>query len=221
MDREQFAVIFDMDGVVVDNMKFHVMAWLSFCQNYQISLTLEDYFKNLNGKNARDSFEYLFEWPMGAEELAKFTNEKESLYRELYLSHIKPAAGLVKFLEDLKNNGVKIAIGTSAPQQNIDFTLGETGIKKYFDAIIDSSMVKNGKPSPDIYLKAAEVLQIEIKNCVVFEDALIGIDAAKAAGMKVIGVTTSHTADDLKHTDLQVPNFEEINSDVIKKLINK
>jgi len=216
----EIAVIFDMDGVLVDNLKYHVIAWLKFCENHNIRLTEEDFFKNLNGKNSQDSFKYIFQKTISQSDVQKFTDEKESLYRNLYLNHIKPAEGLIDFLKELKNNSVKIAIGTSAIEENIDFTLNHTKIKQYFDTIVHAEMVTHGKPAPDIYLKAAEILNVPIKNCVVFEDALLGVEAGLKAGMKVVGVTTSHTAEELKHTDLQIPNFIGLTYDKIKELLH-
>ncbi len=216
----EIAVIFDMDGVLVDNLKYHVTAWLKFCENHGISLTEDDFYKNLNGKNSRDSFLYIFKKTISQSDVEKFTDEKESLYRSLYLPFIKPAEGLIDFLKELKSNDVKIAIGTSAIQKNIDFTLNNTKIRDYFDAIVHAEMVTHGKPAPDIYLKAAEILNLSAKSCIVFEDALLGIEAGQKAGMKVVGVTTSHTVEELKHTDMQIPDFKGLTFDNIQNLLH-
>jgi len=203
----QIAFIFDMDGVLVDNLEFHVTAWLEFCADKNIPLNREEFFQNLNGKNAQDTMNYFFKREVEPELAHALNEEKEVIYRSIYLPHIKPANGLVELLESLKAKGVKLAVGTSAPPANVDFTLDNAGIRHYFDEIVDASMVKNGKPAPDIYLKAAEKLGVPIEHCVVAEDAMQGIQAGLSAGMKVIGITTSHTAEELAHTHLQAPDF--------------
>lgn len=214
------ALIFDMDGVLVDNLQYHVEAWLAYCRKHDIPLTREEFFEHLNGKNARDTFEYFYKKPIDTKVADELNEEKEILYREIYKDHIKPAEGLITLLKDLKSKGVKLAVGTSAAKNNIDFTLDNTGIREYFDEIIDSSMVKKGKPFPDIYLKAAEKLGVPPTHCVVAEDALMGIQAGLSAGMKVIGVTTSHTAQELSHTDLQVQDFREVTYESLLKLLS-
>jgi beta-phosphoglucomutase family hydrolase len=221
MTEKQIAFIFDMDGVLVDNLEYHVIAWLEFCAKKNIPLTREEFFQNLNGKNAQDTMNYFFKREVEPELAHTLNEEKEVIYKEIYRPHVKPAEGLVTLLESLKAKGVKLAVGTSAPQGNIDFTLDNAGIRHYFDEIVDSSMVTNGKPAPDIYLKAAEKLGVAIDNCIVAEDAMQGIQAGLSAGMKVIGITTSHTAEELAHTHLQAPNFTGITYDTLVELLAK
>jgi HAD superfamily hydrolase (TIGR01509 family) len=108
----------------------------------------------------------------------------------LYKHEIKPIDGLVEWLEALKRAGLKIGLGTAADFTNADFTVDAIDIRKYFDAIVTSDIVKEGKPSPAVYLKVAEMLQVNPAGCVVFEDTLSGIQAGLSAGMKVIGITT-------------------------------
>ncbi len=220
MKKDQpIAMIFDMDGVLVDNLSFHVTAWLAFCQKHNIPLTIEEFYQNLNGKNAQDTINYFYKKEVEPALAHQLNEEKEIMYRELYAPHIQPAKGLVALLESLKAQGVKLAVGTSASQGNIDFTLEKAAIKQYFDEIVDASMVTNGKPAPDIYIKAAEKLGVPIDNCVVAEDAIQGIQAGLSANMKVIGITTSHTAEELAHTHLQAPDFTEISYQTLLDLL--
>lgn len=221
MIDKQIALIFDMDGVLVDNLQYHVVAWLGFCQKHGIPLTREEFFQNLNGKNAQDTINYLLKRAVEPAEAEALNEEKELIYREMYLPYIKPAAGLITLLEELKSKGVKMAVGTSASENNIVFTLENTGIRHYFDEVVDSTMVVQGKPAPDIYLKAAEKLGIAIENCIVAEDAMQGIQAGLSANMKVIGITTSHTATELAHTDLQVPDFTTVTYATLIELLSK
>jgi beta-phosphoglucomutase len=145
-------------------------------------------------------------------------NEKEEFYRQLYAPYLAPVNGLGNFLTELKNSGIKMAMATSATVADIDFILNKIPIRDDFDVIINSTMVSKPKPHPQIFLKAAEKLNIPPDNCVVFEDSLAGIKAANNAGMKVIGITTGHTAAELQpanmiikdYTDLSVPELAEL-----------
>jgi len=129
------------------------------------------------------------------------------LFRELYVD-IKPLDGLHSFLKKLDANGIPLAIATSAPRANVDFTISKTGITHFFPIILDDSFVTKGKPDPQIYLKSAAALGMPSGQCVVFEDSLSGVRAAKRAGCKVVGVTTTHTREELTETDLNIDNFE-------------
>ncbi|MFT4032766.1 MAG: HAD family phosphatase [Siphonobacter sp.] len=214
------AAIFDMDGTVVDNMYYHEIAWATFCKNHGIPFDQEMYYTQLNGKNAFDSFSFLLKRKPTPTELKTYTDEKESLYREIYAPNLKPAEGLVGFLNLLKEHDVRCAVATSAPVQNIHFTLEGSGLKPLFDVVVDASMVQHGKPAPDIFLKSAELAGAS--ESVVFEDALLGIQAGKAAGMPVVGLATSHTKEELAPlTDLVIADFREIDWSHFEALLHK
>jgi HAD superfamily hydrolase (TIGR01509 family) len=133
--------------------------------------------------------------------------EKEALYRRIYKPFIKPVTGLLNFLEILSQKNIPMAIATSGIQPNIDFMFENIPIKHYFKIIVNSSHISNGKPHPEIYLKAASLLNISPKNCLVFEDAVVGINSAKAAGMKVIAIATTQTKEELAIADMIVDDF--------------
>jgi beta-phosphoglucomutase-like phosphatase (HAD superfamily) len=114
------------------------------------------------------------------------------------------------FLTLLKAYGIKAALGTSAGPGNIDFILDGLGIRSYFDAVIGGAEVTKGKPDPEIYVRAAGLVQISPADCWVIEDSLQGIEAGLSAGMKVVGITTSHTAEELSHTHMTSPNFVDL-----------
>lgn len=208
------AVLFDMDGVVVDNLPYHVDAWLLFCERHGIPLTREVFYRELNGMNSKDTFEWLYKREMTKEEIEVLEEEKEILYRGFYLDHLKPANGLLVFLKLLRSQGIKTALATSAGPGNIDFIVDGLGIRDQFDAIIGGAEVKKGKPDPEIYLKAAALVQVDPTDCWVIEDSLQGISSGLNAGMRVVGITTSHTASELAHTHLIATDFV----DLFKKL---
>jgi beta-phosphoglucomutase len=214
------AVIFDMDGVIIDNHHFHMQAWEKFCQKYDILLNNEEFKENVTGRTVADAIRYIFNNKVSEEELKKYSEEKEALYRELYEAHIKPVKGLAAFLEQLAANNIPRAIATSAPAVNVAYVLKHVHISRYFDTIIDSTHIKYGKPNPEIYLKAAQTINMPPEKCVVFEDSISGVRAARNAGMKVVGLTTTHQREELTEVDLVKNNFEELTIEEIKSLFS-
>ena len=204
------AVLFDMDGVVVDNLPYHVDAWLLFCERHKIPLTREVFYKELNGMNSKDTFEWFYKKEMTRAEVEVLEEEKEILYRGFYQAYMKPAPGLLVFLKALRTNGIKTALATSAGPGNIDFIVDGLGIRDQFDAIIGGAEVRKGKPDPEIYLKAAEMVGVAPADCWVIEDSLQGISAGLNAGMQVVGITTSHTATELAHTHWVAADFVDL-----------
>ena len=192
--------IFDMDGVLVDNMMVHVEAFASLARRYGVEVDL-DTVLGMGGRGASELFETLFPREVvervGVETLSR---EKEALYREMYAPRLTPARGLVAFLEGLKSHGVRLAVGTSAPTANLYFTLDGLGIRHLFDALVDVDMVTRAKPDPEIYLRALSELGLPAGECLVFEDAIAGIQAARAAEIKVVALSTSVPAPTLERT---------------------
>lgn len=209
------AVLFDMDGVIVDNLPYHVEAWLLFCARNGIPLTREVFYKELNGMNSKDTFEWFYKKEMSRAEVEVLEEEKELLYRAFYAAHRKPAEGLVTFLQDLRSRGIRTALATSAGPGNIDFIVDGLGIRDQFDAIIGGAEVTKGKPDPEIYVKAAALVSVAPKDCWVIEDSLQGIASGLASGARVVGMTTSHTAEELSHTQVISPNFVDLFSKIV------
>jgi len=204
------AVLFDMDGVVVDNLPYHVDAWLLFCERKGIPLTREIFYRELNGMNSKDTFEWFYKREMTRAEVEVLEEEKELIYRDFYREHIKPANGLLVFLKKLRAHDIKTALATSAGPGNIDFIVDGLGIRDQFDAIIGGAEVQKGKPDPEIYRKAASLVGVEPAACWVIEDSLQGIAAGQAAGMRVVGISTSHTPEELAHTDVVRADFADL-----------
>jgi beta-phosphoglucomutase family hydrolase len=201
------AVIFDLDGTLIDNNAYHLKSWKKYLQNIGRDILEEEYNANINGRTNKDVIQYIFQRQMSDEEIVKCTLEKEALYREIYLPFIKPVEGLIEFLEILDKKNIPMAIATSGIQPNIDFMFENLPIKKYFKTVVNSSHITKGKPDPEIYLKAASLLQTAPKNCLVFEDAVVGINSAKAAGMKVIALATTHSRKELTGADIIIEDF--------------
>lgn len=202
------AVIFDMDGTMVDNSHFHKKAWIEFCQRKGIDLTEEDYFKKISGKR-NDAILKLLLGELDKNKQNELEEEKEKIYRDLYALEIKEVPGLSALIRKLKEKGIKIAIGTTSYQKNRDFVIKSLELDGIFDVIVGSEHIQKGKPDPEIYFKVAQLLKVDPKDCLVFEDTPSGIQAAKAAGMKVVGVLTAHSKEELNQADLLINNFKE------------
>jgi len=207
------AFIFDMDGVLVDSNPTHKIALRQFCKKHGYDLSEKDLREKIYGRTNRDWLLNLF-GNLSDETVRAYAEEKEALFRELYVD-IRPLEGLHSFLQKLEMAGIPKAIATSAPRANVDFTVSRTNIEHFFPVVLDDSFVTKGKPDPQIYLKSAEALGIDPGKCVVFEDSISGVAAAKRAGCKVVGVTTTHTREELNETDLNIDNFESLTPEFI------
>lgn len=215
-----FAVIFDMDGTLIDNNPYHALAWQEFCRRRGMRLTMEIYQRNIIGRPNYKSFEFIFEKELATEEVSRYATEKEQLYRQLYKPYVKPMRGLVRLLEELSFNQVPMGVATSAIPDNIDFLWQHLPLKDYFRTVVDSSMVMNSKPHPETFLKVAEQLNMDPERCIAFEDSSAGIEAAKAAGMKVVGLTTSMTDKELSEiVEVAIDHYEGLDNDWFSKLL--
>lgn len=201
--------IFDMDGVVVDNHQFHFKAWMAFAEKYNFQLNAEIYRDKFNGKTNADLFKMIF-GTVSEGKIKELADEKEGMYQKLYAEHMKAHTGLIDFLDYLKKQKIRIALGTSAPTQNVDFTLDALKLRSYFEVIVDGAQVERGKPDPQVYQLCCMKLGLEPKSCVVFEDSLAGLESGERAGCKIVAVATSHEPYELKvKTDQIIHDFTE------------
>lgn len=212
-------LIFDMDGVLVDSMPYHAQAFVLLCQRYEAQGWDGDlsYFA---GRGPEDIFSVLLPKQMelmGAEALGE---EKESLYREIYAPKAELMPMLKEFLEEMKAHGIKCSVGSSGSFENVDMVWKACELERWFEARVCANDVTHCKPSPEIFLTAAERLGLQPEECIVFEDALSGVEAAKAAGMKVVTLTTTLPRQSLEEAgvDLVIDSFKEVNYEVLSKL---
>jgi beta-phosphoglucomutase family hydrolase len=198
------ALIFDMDGVIVDSNPLHRAAWAAFNRRYGLETTgamLERMYGRRNDWIVRDFFgEDLSEGEVAARGAAK-----EEIYREMLASRIEDALvpGLRPFLELYR--GAPTALATNAEPENVDFVLDRAGLRPYFRVVVDGHQVTHPKPHPEIYLRAATLLEAAPSNCIVLEDSHAGIAAARSAGMRVIGIGTTEV--NLPGVDVMADNF--------------
>ena len=203
---ENFAIIFDMDGVIVDSNPYHKISLKQFAGKYGHDLSEQQLREKIYGRTNGEWLKNLF-GPLPPEQLHRLAEEKEQIFRELYQAEIKPINGLIPFLESIEQHHIPKAIATSAPPSNVDFTLNRTGLRHFFKTILDDTFISHSKPHPEIYLKAAAALQMPPERCIVIEDSLSGIKAGKDAGCKVVGITTTHTPEELTDADFVIIDF--------------
>ncbi len=202
-----FALIFDMDGVIIDSNPYHKVALKEFCARYGYALDEEQLRQKIYGRTNKEWIRNVM-GEISEEDFHRYEEEKESLFRDLYLPHIKALQGLEDFLKNAQAQSIPMAIGTSAPPSNLDFVMKHTGFSDYFSHKLDETHVKKGKPEPEIYLKVAAALEFAPQNCLVFEDSVSGVQAARSAGCKVVGVGTTHTEAELAPLDQFILDFE-------------
>jgi len=212
-------VIFDLDGVIVDNNAFHRDAWISVASAHGFNLSVDDFNKHVSGRSNPDAIAYLFGSSVGKELVEKVAEEKEVTFRWMSREHIVPMNGLMGFLNLLRESKIPCAIGTSAPAENVKIIMDKLKLRDYFKAIVDATQFTRGKPDPEIYLKTAAKIGAEPEQCIVFEDSLAGIMAAKAAGMSVIAITTTHPREELGSADYVIDDFTQVEISLLNSLV--
>jgi beta-phosphoglucomutase family hydrolase len=211
-----YAVIFDMDGVLADTEPIHYQSWVKMAKEIGINFS-QEFFKSSFGQQSVPIIRKLVGKKVDDDLVEKWADLKEKYFREMVKDKIIPLPGVLKLLKELNRLKFKLAIGSSAPPENVDLLLNSLKIKECFNVIITASEVKNGKPAPDVFLIASVKLQIVPSNCVVIEDAPVGIEAAKNAGMKCIALTTTHSYRELITADLVIKDLSKIHvQDIIK-----
>jgi beta-phosphoglucomutase len=188
------AVIFDIDGTIVDNMHLHAEAFGVFVERHGLAPLTRDDRARLDGRRNSEIFPILFKRDVEREEWLAYEHEKEGLYRELSKGRLLPMRGLHALIARLEEEQIPVALATSAPKLNVEHTLDELGLAEAFPVIVRGDEVARGKPAPDVFIEAARRLGVAVASCLVFEDAPMGIEAARAAGMQVVALTTSFQA---------------------------
>ncbi|NBC05184.1 MAG: HAD-IA family hydrolase [Bacteroidetes bacterium] len=207
-NRNTLAALFDMDGVIVHTNPYHKKAFKIFLDKHDLSISDQDLKDHVYGRTNAEIFPYIFKDKYTPEKGEEWANEKEAIFRDLYKKDVEPVPGLIGFLDELQRREIKAAVGTSAPIENLNFIMDSLDLRHYFDAFLHSADVSEGKPNPEIYLKAAARLEIDPKFCVVFEDSVAGVKAGLNAGMKVVGVATTHIPDEFNGAHLVIEDFE-------------
>ena len=211
------AVIWDMDGVIVDSGPYHFLSWQEVFHKKDVNFTEADFQHNF-GKRNDTIIRYAMGESLSAEEVDVVASEKEESFRRKIVMNVKALPGVLKLMDSLRKSGIKTAIASSSPPENIQLILGKLGIQDCFSAIVWGREVPDGKPSPQEYLLAAQKLGVAPQNCVVIEDAVAGVTGAERAGMKCIAVTNTHPRQSLEEADLVVDSLESLNISDFEKL---
>ena len=214
-------LLFDMDGTLVDNLAYHFMAFEAYAKREGFTL-LEPVSLKINGMHSNDIFPLL----LGNEVVAQYgldrlNREKEEVYRDMYRPKIAPIAGVIELLKEAKKAGVKCAIGSSGCRENVEMIIEGLGIAELIDGSISGSDVTHGKPHPEIFTKAHELLGLKAEECIVVEDAVNGILAGIAAGCKCLAVTTTATAEVLTEAgaSLCVEDYSTVTIEQLNELL--
>jgi beta-phosphoglucomutase len=187
------AFLFDLNGTIIDDMGFHTKAWYSILNDdLSAGLSWEDVKEQMYGKNEELLIRVFGPDRFSREEMKALSVEKEKRYQKEYLAHLKLIPGLDKVLKSAADAGIKMAIGSAAIPFNIDFVIDNLNIRHYFGAIVSADDVAVSKPDPETFTKAANLLGVDPKDCLVFEDAPKGVEAAMRAGMGAMVITTMH-----------------------------
>jgi beta-phosphoglucomutase len=212
------AVIFDMDGVICHTNPYHSIAFKQFFAKRNLNPTEEEFKLHMYGKNNGYILSYFLGREIQGEELIELEFEKESLFREIYKAKVQPISGYLDFLNDLNQLGLSIGVATSAPRANLDLILGTLAIKETMGSMLAAEDVSKHKPDPEVYLKTAANLKIEPAHCLVFEDSFSGASAGLNAGMKVVGVLSTHKKEELPVCDLYINDYSELDIVQVQQL---
>ncbi len=214
---KNYGIIWDMDGVLVDTGEEHYISWSKALEGAGIHFSREK-FREIFGMNNKGSLEHLTGEEQEPAFVAKISEQKETIFRDLVRGRARLLPGVQTWLEKFRSSGYPQAIASSAPPANIDALIDELGIRGFFQAIV-SGFDLPGKPDPAVFLKAAGQLGLETKSCLVIEDAVAGVQGARRAGMRCIAVTTTNPPHLLSDADLVLENLAELDDDVLRSIL--
>ena len=213
------AVIFDMDGVLVNSNPYHLAKWVDFLNHHRISFREEELPELILGKRNDTAFRHFLGPDLTPQESKRLSEEIEATFRKVFKPHARPLPGLDALIKECHAAGVPMAVASSAVRTNIEFVVDALGYRPYFRTMVSGDEVTHAKPDPEIYLKAAGHLGIDPSDAVAFEDSYVGIGAVKNAGMKCVAIASTFPRERLVPlADLVIPTFEDINLEKIRAL---
>jgi beta-phosphoglucomutase-like phosphatase (HAD superfamily) len=206
------ALIFDMDGTIVDSMPWHAKSWVEFTRRHGVEMELAEIMRRTTGRNGVECMCEVFDRQVPHAEALTLIAEKELIYRELFAPVFAEVGGFRRFAADAAARGMKIGIGTAGDRHNIAFTFSHLKMESAPHAVVGGDEGLPGKPEPAIFLEAARRLDVDAAQCIVFEDAPLGIEAARRAGMRAVAVCTSHSPRELAgpHVVANVRDYHEL-----------
>jgi len=219
----EYGFIFDMDGVVIDSNPFHKIAWEKFLSGQGIPFDDQLFDNVLSGRTGPTSLHLIFGDDLSQEKLDLYLEEVDSNYQNILRESddVRPIAGVHAFLDQITGNGIRLALATSAPVLNIELGLEKLKLENTFEHIVGKVDVSHGKPHPEVYLTTLKLLGMSAENCVVFEDSKAGIQSARSAGIKVVGISSAHSKEELmdEGVSMVVNDFTELGLEQVISLL--
>ena len=215
----RMGVIFDLDGVLADTGWAHRQAWYDLAEREDLDMS-DEFFTSTFGMQNYQILPMLYWRDLSRRQIERLSDWKEQRYRDLIVEKLTLPPGGERLLNELRNAGFRLAIGSSAPRANVDMVLDRLSVRDYFAACVTKEDVSNGKPAPDTFLAAAQKLELPPHRCVVVEDAVQGVEAGKAAGMPVIALTTTRDRSALTQADMIADGLGELRVRDFKTLLN-
>lgn len=214
------AIIFDVDGVLVDSYRAHLESWQMLARETGVTFT-EDDFARTFGRTSRDILLEHFDSDLDRDAIRALDDRKEALYREIVADDFPAMPGAAALICALDDGGWSIAAGSSGPPENVELCLDRLGVRERFDAVVTGRDVTRGKPDPQVFQLAAERVNTPPARCIVVEDAPAGLEAARRAGMHRVGfVSTGRTEHELIDADLRIKSFDEVSPDQLARLLD-
>lgn len=206
------ALILDMDGTMVDSMPAHGRSWETFTKRHCVDMSVEEVLRKTTGKTGVECIRILMGDDVGDEDAKRLIDEKEALYREYFARDFREVAGFGRFAALAQQRGLKLAVATAGDKNNIAFVLERLQLAKRPEAIVGGDEGIAGKPEPDLFLEAARRVGAKPQECIVFEDAPFGIEAARRAGMRAVAICSTHAPEELAgpHVIAQVRDYEQL-----------
>jgi HAD superfamily hydrolase (TIGR01509 family) len=206
------AFVFDMDGTMVESMPAHAKSWQMFKERHHLDLSVEEILERTTGRNGIECVRILLGEDIPDDKAKELIDRKEADYREIFAREFREVAGFAKFVQKAQDRGLKIAVATAGDKNNLDFVLKRLDLQREPEAQVRGDQGLPGKPEPDIFLKAAQMLGAKPAQAVVFEDAPFGIEAARRAGMRAVAICSTHKPEELAgpHVIASVRDYEEL-----------
>ena len=217
------AVIFDMDGVLVDTNPFHVQKWEALLAEYGIAFDRKELPRQVLGPGNDPTLRHFFGERITAEDRQRLSEELEARFRRAFAPHARPLAGVERLIAECQDQGVLVALASAAMSKNVNFILDALKLRPYFHVVLTNDEITQSKPHPEIFLKTAQKLGLPPAACVALEDSFAGIEAAKRAGMKCVAVASTFPAPELRdrtQADLVIQTLEELNLQKLRRLFD-
>ena len=217
------ALVFDMDGVLIDSNPFHLQKWIDLLDEHGIPYSPEDLPRQILGHRNDHTFRFFFGAHLSETECRNLSEELEARFRRVFRPHARSLPGLRALVTAAARADIPMAVASSAMAKNVEFAIDALGFRPYFRVVVNGDEVSRPKPDPEIYLKAAQKLECDPAGCVAFEDSFPGIEAAKNAGMKCVAIASTFPLEQLQATgaDLALSSFEQIDLGRLRELFQE